>query len=1179
MTCSFGTFAPGGTATVVISVTVPADAPTGPFSNTATGASTTPDPNSGNNSATATATVAANVDVAITKTASPARATPGAPMTFTLSATNNGPSLARAASITDLLPAPLVFNSVTNANGTCTAPAPGTVGGTITCGVGDIPPDGSTRSVTVNVTVPSSFTTPVTNTATVTSQGTDLNPANNTAAYEVSASPVADLSVAKAVTSPAPPDPLVAGTPVTWHLTVTNDGPSDATGVQVTDPIPSAFITGVTASFGSPATLCAVAGTTVTCNIGALASGQSVVVTVSGTVPAAAPNNSTLINTATVTSTTPDPTASNNSDTTVSTIVTRADLGITKTASSPTVDAGGTVTFTFTVTNNGPSVAQTPSGVDVLPAGVSIVPGSAVIPSGWSCSLAGRGVSCTDANDLGVGQSATLQVALKADTDIPAGTVLGDTATVSTPTVDGNPANDVATASVTVTVHADLRVSKAVTTSPVVAGAPATFTITVNNDGPSDAALVTVSDVLPFPAASATDISPSQGTCGPSLSAVTCDLGVLPAGAAATITIVVTVPTNATGSLSNTATATSATPDPNSANNSATASAPITNLADVRIVKSASATSIAAGAVVDYTLTVTNTGPSDAVGVIATDAIGAGFTPEIANSSPACTVSASTFTCAAGTLVPGATVSFVIEVRADPALAPGSYDNTATASATTTDPNPANNTSTVSIAVERVADVSLVKNADVTIPAAGTQFTYTLSAANGGPSNATTVVVTDTLPAGLTFVSSPDPCTANGQLVTCQTPLLAPGSRIDFQVTVALAPSAPPGLLANAATVKADGTDPNLANNVGTFSVTVQQVADLSIQKQVISGAVVAGQPVTYQITVTNAGPSDSAGTVVLDSLADATFESGTAPGGPCTVGSDGSVTCPVGSIPVGTTATFTLTFAVDAGASGTLSNTATLTSTSSDPVADNNTATATSPINTDADVSVTNQAGAAAVRRGRTGVMDDDRAQRGPERCPVGHNRRPARSRGHRRHNLVEPGRPVHRLPVQHRDARRRRHRHYQHSGHALAVLHRTDAEHDRIGVLADARPQPEQQRGGRNNAGRDIGRPAGRQDRSGAGRGGRSYHLDRHGAQCRAIRRAERCARRSGPQSRLGRERHRLARVLHRCRRRRDVHGRNARGRRDRDRHDLRHGRSRGTARTADEHRHRDLDDEPHR
>src|SRR5262249_25496804 len=160
------------------------------------------------------------------KTASPAQATPGQPMTFTLTAVNNGPSLARAVSITDSLPAPLVFNSVTNANGTCTAPAQGSIGGSITCGGGDIPPDGSPRVVTVNVTVPSSFTTPVTNTATASSQGTDLNPANNTASFDVSSAPVADLSLVKAITSPVPADPLVAGAGVMWQLTVTNNGPS-----------------------------------------------------------------------------------------------------------------------------------------------------------------------------------------------------------------------------------------------------------------------------------------------------------------------------------------------------------------------------------------------------------------------------------------------------------------------------------------------------------------------------------------------------------------------------------------------------------------------------------------------------------------------------------------------------------------------------------------------------------------------------------------------------------------------------------------------------------------------------------------------------------------------------------------------------------------------------------------
>jgi uncharacterized repeat protein (TIGR01451 family) len=957
VTCNFGTFQPGAVATVTVTGSIPADAPVGVFSNNATGASTTPDPNSANNSASVTTTVVANVDVAITKTAIPKQAVPGALMTFTLTVENNGPSLARGVSVVDTLPDPLVFNSVTNANGTCTAPTAESIGGVITCSIGDIPADGTTRTVTIAATVPSSFTTPVTNTASVSSAGTDLNPANNDASYEVNSSPVADLSIEKEVTAPI--GRLVAGAPVTWLVTATNNGPSDAANVQVTDPVPAAFVSGVTATFGPSATPCAVAGTTVTCAIGTLTSGESVDVTVTGTVLATAASGSQLVNTASVSSSTADPTLSNNADSTVSPISTSADLAITRNPISTTVDAGGVLTYTFTVTNNGPSVAQTPQFVDVIPVGMDLVPGSVVTPPGWSCDRQGQTVTCTDSGNLAPGASATGTADLHFDPSLPAGTTLSGTATVSSPTADPVASNDSASGTVTITVNADLHVTKSVAAPPLVAGSDATYTITVTNNGPSDASGVTLTDPLPFPGSNPTDLSPTQGTCSLNSDTATCDLGSLGPGTTATVAVLVHVPPDATGSATNTATATSLTPDPNSADNTATTTDPITSAADVQIVKTPSASSMAAGGVVDYTLTVTNAGPSTAANVNVTDAITNGFTVVVANTSPACTLAGSTLTCPVGALEPGGTTSFVVELNADAALAPGDYANTATATTTTTDPDTANNGSTATVTVTRIADLSTVKNADTNLPAAGTTFTYTLSAINAGPSDAASVVVTDTLPSVLTFVTSPDGCTAAGQTVTCAAPVLAAGSRADFRVSVALSPSTPPGPLTNTATTTAAVSDPDTTNNIATSTVTVQLSADLSIGKTITSGAVVAGQLVSYAITIANQGPSDGAGVAVVDSLPGAAFVTSDAPGGACDVASDGTVTCPVGAVPMGTATTFNIVFMVDANASGTLTNTAQVVSTSLDPSDADNTVTVAAPIETSADLVITKTAGA----------------------------------------------------------------------------------------------------------------------------------------------------------------------------------------------------------------------------
>jgi uncharacterized repeat protein (TIGR01451 family) len=221
---------------------------------------------------------------------------------------------------------------------------------------------------------------------------------------------------------------------------------------------------------------------------------------------------------------------------------------------------------------------------------------------------------------------------LQFDPSLPAGTALSGTATVSSPTADPVAANDSASGTATITVSADLHVTKTLDT-PLVAGADATYTISVTNKGPSDASGVSMTDPLPFPGSAATDLSPSQGSCTLVTDTASCDLGGLVPGATATVAVIVHVPPDATGSATNTATATSVTPDPNTADNSATTTDPIGSAADVQIVKAASVSSIAAGGVVDYTLTVTNAGPSSAANVTVTDAIVSGFTVVVANTS------------------------------------------------------------------------------------------------------------------------------------------------------------------------------------------------------------------------------------------------------------------------------------------------------------------------------------------------------------------------------------------------------------------------------------------------------------------------------------------------------------------------------------------------------------------
>jgi uncharacterized repeat protein (TIGR01451 family)/CSLREA domain-containing protein len=269
--------------------------------------------------------------------------------------------------------------------------------------------------------------------------------------------------------------------------------------------------------------------------------------------------------------------------------------------------------------------------------------------------------------------------------------------------------------------------------------------------------------------------------------------------------------------------------------------------------------------------------------------------------------------------------------------------------ATATDPG--GNTSEFSGVLTNTADLSITKTDGQTSAVPGSQVTYTITVSNAGPSGVTGATVNDNFPASLTNVSWT--CTASagsscgaasgsGNINTTVN-LLDQGSAT-FTATGTLSRSAT-GTLDNTATVTppAGVTDPNTANNSATDSDTITATSDLSITKTGSPNPVTVGGTLTYTITVNNGGPSTATNVTLADTLpASVTFGSATPSQGSCTQ-SGGTVTCNLGSIADGGSATVTIT--VTPNAAGTISNTATVSANESDPNSANNTATATTTV------------------------------------------------------------------------------------------------------------------------------------------------------------------------------------------------------------------------------------------
>jgi uncharacterized repeat protein (TIGR01451 family) len=228
-----------------------------------------------------------------------------------------------------------------------------------------------------------------------------------------------------------------------------------------------------------------------------------------------------------------------------------------------------------------------------------------------------------------------------------------------------------------------------------------------------------------------------------------------------------------------------------------------------------------------YTITVANGSTGAVNDGIVTDSpppalLGVSWTC-VASPGSTCTPSGSGAINDTVDLAVGGTATYALAGTVDPG-ATGTLSNTASVATPpgVADPDPANNSATDVDTLTPEADLVLTKtdSADPVCP--GGAFSYELTAVNGGPSDAASVTVVDTLPAGVTFVSStpgPPTCTLSGATLTCALGTLDPGGAAP--VTIDVTVNAPLGtLLVNTAVVTGSATDPDPTNNSASAATT-----------------------------------------------------------------------------------------------------------------------------------------------------------------------------------------------------------------------------------------------------------------------------------------------------------------------------------------------------------------------
>ncbi|BAL80367.1 DUF7619 domain-containing protein [Caldisericum exile] len=810
-------------------------------------------------------------NLVITKSASENPVRQDRDLTYTIRCENSGTMNLTNVVVTDTLPNGITFVSAT--------PNPTNINGqTLTWNIGSLPSGSSFNiivTVHVNQNVPS---------------GTVLTNSVNATSDQVSASATCDTTIGApanlTISKSDNIDPVPAGQNIIYTIKYQNTGGQTATGVMITDILPSNVIyvssnPSGTYNSGPPATL--------TWNIGSLPAGSSGTITVTVQVPVNTTNGTVFTNNATISSDNTNP-VSDSEDTTV---LSAPVLTINKTSTMPHNPAqpGDTVTYTITYGNNGNLTAANTFIVDKIPANTKFIVGSVTGEQGVSIEYSNdNGTTWTytpvdsgDGTDLNVtdirwtigslapnitNQTASFKV--KINSPLPNGTIITNTATIDCDQTNPvNAQNDFMVGSTP-----NLHITK---TGPsnVNAGDTITYTVEYWNDGNMTATGVVITETYDANVEfiSATP-SPDTGTNNRwTIGNVFVDN----THHTITITVKVKSPLPNGTVIHNTVTIDSDQTDPKDATFDTTVgSAPI-----LTITKVDTQDPVQAGDNIIYTITVGNTGNAPATNVVVIDTIPANTTFVSARFiSKAGTIDAPTVGgtgtvkwTLTGSLNPNE--EFVVEliVKVNKPLDNGTIiHNTAHVSCAEDTSGKDSSTDTK---VES-APILLIDKVDLHDPVnAGDNITYRITISNTGNMNAHNVIITDTVPNNTTFVSAsfitgsgtitaPNPG-STGTVTYTLSNTLDIGTSVVVELVVKTNTPLPNGTqIQNTASVKSSEIQTPITDSEIT---TIGSSPVLQIAKVGSPNPVSAGQNITYTITVKNVGNMDATQFIITDSV------------------------------------------------------------------------------------------------------------------------------------------------------------------------------------------------------------------------------------------------------------------------------------------------------------------------
>ena len=855
-------------------------------------------------------------DLAIAKTADKTTPAEGETVIYTITVSNYGPNNTTGIQATDVLPAGVTWASDDGAGAY-----------NRTTGVWAAPSLASGASASLNITATVDAGTQnatITNSASITASAIyDPDNGNNTASKAVTVGG-ADLALIKTVSNASPP----SGGAVSFTIILTNNGSSNAGGIAVADPLPAGL-----AYASSAATQGSYDSGTGVWSIGSLATGATRTLTLNANVTAAV--GTSVTNTASITaSDQADPNAANNSASTT-VFVSGVDLSIAKSVNNALPNESSAITYTLTVTNNGLYSASSVTVADLLPAGLTYQ------------SSAGAGTYVSGSGLWAVGTVVPGGTAVRTITALvttgTSGQTITNTASITGSSLgDPDAANNTASVSVTVQ-QADLAVTKTASNPSPNPSQAFSYSVVVTNNGPHSATNITVQDTLDTANLTYNSAAPSTGTVSYAAPMLTWTIpGPVANGASVTLTINVTVKNNTANgtTVHNMAEVVSAAQaDPVNANNTAIETIVIgVGTTDLAITKTVNNNAPVAGIPVTFTVIVSNPSGTNATNVIVMDLLPPGLT----YTGSAVTqggYNSGSGSWSVGTVNAGASATLSLTGTVNAGTTGQTITNTATiTSQTELDLDLVNNADSASIIVG-ATDLAITKTVNNETPNEGGTITYTVAVTNNGPNNATSLQVTDVLPAGVTYASSVagTGAYASGTGIW-SIPALATGATGTLTISATVDTGTAGTAITNtAARSSADQADTDSANNTANAVITVQS-ADLYITKTVNNSTPSQGGSIVYTLTVGNSGPHHAGGITVSDILpAGLTYVSDNGAG----AYNSGTGTWTVGSVAKDGVQVLTITALVDTGGV-TITNTASITAhDQADPNSANNSASA----------------------------------------------------------------------------------------------------------------------------------------------------------------------------------------------------------------------------------------------